>query len=62
MKLTLEINMDNAAFGEDYDNPEWQPEAARILRKVADRIESGSDGGGIVDINGNKVGEWGIFD
>jgi hypothetical protein len=54
--MTITINMDNAAFADDNAGPE----AARILREIADSI----DGGGGVprcteklrDINGNTVG------
>lgn len=54
MKAELTINMDNAAF----ENPS---ELARILRELADKIESNegvSSGDKLVarDINGNTVG------
>jgi hypothetical protein len=53
--------MDNAAFG-DCDQ-EAAEELARILRKVANRIESNPiEPGAIMDINGNKVGEAGVMD
>jgi hypothetical protein len=58
MKLTLEINMDNAAFDEDG----YFVEAARILREAADRLEIGNDSGYLRDINGNRVGQFGIED
>jgi len=55
MDLEIKINMDNAAF-EDINGQE----AARILRKLADKIDGGSleDGDSVsaIDINGNKVG------
>lgn len=58
-KLTLDIDLTYAAFD---DKPSM--EAARILRKLADRLESGHyglldlDGDGVpmIDINGNTVG------
>lgn len=58
-KLTLDIDLTYAAFD---DEPSM--EAARILRKLADRLESGHyglidlDGEGVpmIDINGNTVG------
>lgn len=53
MKLTLEIQMDNAAFDGD---GAAHDEAARILRKAADVIESGGWAQVLMDINGNKVG------
>jgi hypothetical protein len=55
MKLTLEINMDNAAFE---DSP--GQEAARILRLAARKVEGAEaqDIGSfpLLDSNGNKVG------
>ncbi|MFJ6010228.1 hypothetical protein ACIQHZ_31585 [Streptomyces halstedii] len=59
MKFTLTITgMGNAAFVEgEQGGPEW--EVARILRVVADRIESGPLGAGTLrDINGNTVGKY----
>lgn len=54
--LTLTIDsMDNAAFA---DNP--REEVARILRAVADQVAKDYDEGVIRDINGNKVGAWGM--
>ena len=57
-KLNLQMNMDNAAFNECGNGPE----AARILRELADRIEcdqlSTHDDGRLRDINGNSVGAW----
>lgn len=55
MKLTLEFNMDNAAFGDGHEY-----EAARILRKYADNIEAGADYVALMDINGNRVGTMSI--
>lgn len=33
-------------------------EISRILREVIDKLEYGCTAGTILDINGNKVGEW----
>ncbi len=61
--VTIKFKTDNAAFG-DQDDPENQDladlrsESARILRKIARTLEEGSDGGVILDLNGNKVGVW----
>lgn len=50
-KLTIEINLDNAAF------EEGQYEIARILQQLADTAENGSlRTTSLRDINGNKVG------
>ena len=52
--LTLKIDSTgNAAFT---DGP--REEIARILRKVANDITDGKEGGVILDVNGNKVGAW----
>ena len=51
MKFRCEFDMDNAAF----ENPD---EAARLLRKIADRVTIQEDSGNIRDINGNTVGTW----
>lgn len=45
---------DNAAF----QDGNKQAEVARILRKVAEKVEAGEDSGPCMDINGNKVGTW----
>jgi CBS domain-containing protein len=47
--------MDNAAFEDDP-----LEEVARILRAVADRIESGNDEGPVRDENGNTVGRFSV--
>jgi hypothetical protein len=59
MKLKIVMTMDNAAFEEE--NGGSGTEAARILRKIADRIDGENCTVGDVtpcmDINGNRVGE-----
>jgi len=47
------INLDNAAFDDD-----WEYEAVRILRQLADRIRDGQhdDTTVLMDVNGNRVG------
>lgn len=45
----------NASF----DDQDRRPEIARILRSLADKIESGADDVGLIfDSNGNRVGAW----
>jgi len=60
MKLTIEINMDNAAFHDDEDQPKHGYEVARILRAFSDRIEFFHDmievDRPLYDSNGNRVG------
>jgi len=53
MKLKLEVQCDNAAFGDAFEG-----ELARILRVAADRIEQGADRGHLRDANGNTVGTF----
>lgn len=54
MKFKLEINCDNAAFGDDAT--ERYSEIARILKVVAQDMEDGHSAVVLRDINGNKVG------
>ena len=49
--ITIKINCENAAFG-----PAEEYEIARILRKLADRLESGDEPCKLMDYNGNGVG------
>ena len=53
MKLTLEMQMDNSAFSDD-----WTAEAVWCLKEIIKGIENGRDWGGILDTNGNKIGSW----
>ena len=57
--FTVTIKTDNAAFGDHTVN-----EVARILREVADRIETDGDerrdGLTLRDVNGNTVGRAGF--
>jgi hypothetical protein len=56
--LTIQIALDNAAFEDDPG-----VEVARILRQIADKCEGGEVWSGpIRDINGNLVGEAGVYD
>ena len=59
--FTVEFRTNNAAMSDD----DYGPEVARILRHVADSVEhrsepEESDGGPIMDANGNNVGTWSI--
>ena len=54
--LKIEFETDNAAF---FDGNATH-ETARILRNIADRIESGATEGGAHDFNGNRVGKWSV--
>lgn len=58
MKFMLNLTADNAAF-----DPDPGPEIARILRKIADHIESGGEYEffqTILDVNGNDVGRFAL--
>ena len=60
MKAIIEINLDNDAFQRD------GRELARVLRNVAEDVEAcnvTSEGAYIciIDINGNKVGDFNII-
>ena len=63
MKLRIEITCDNAAFS---DEPGW--EASWILSALCDRIgrldrvEFSEAGGVLMDNNGNRVGDWDVYD
>lgn len=58
MKIT--IATDNAAFEDD----DMRPEVARLLRKIADQVESGQDDlpveRVVMDSSGNRVGSWSL--
>ena len=51
--LRVQIDTDNDAFAGD-----GEQEVARLLRKVAKRVEGGEFDGVIVDINGNRCGAF----
>jgi hypothetical protein len=55
MKATIEIQIDNAAFEECPAS-----ELVRILEETIKRIKAGYDYVALMDINGNKVGEFKI--
>lgn len=52
--FTLEIETDNAAFGDN----NLLIETARILRDAANKVEQGEHPGTLRDVNGNKVGAY----
>lgn len=62
MHLDIQLDMDNEAFQEANGL-----EAARIIRDLADKILRrgvlDTDSCGVlVDVNGNKVGKWLVFE
>lgn len=54
--FTVTMSTDNAAFTEG-DAP---GEVARILRRIANRLENGDTEGKCVDVNGNAVGDFSL--
>ncbi len=61
MKFALDINMDNAAFGEDDDGGSY--ELRRILKALVvgdNGPREGNTSGTVRDSNGNTVGSWSI--
>ena len=54
MRFICTFDMDNDAFTDDP-----QQETARILRKIASQVNN-SLSNGILDANGNKIGNWSI--
>ena len=51
--MKIEFNTGNVAFDDSADK-----EVRRILEKIADSVECGNTRGTIMDINGNKIGNW----
>ena len=63
--MKIEFSTDNAAF-KDKNNSEmandlWtREEVIRILHKIIRDIDYDYDSGPIMDVNGNKIGEWSL--
>ena len=59
--LNIEIKTGNAAFSEDEVlTIEGRYEIAMLLRDVAMKIENFYENGKIMDVNGNRCGEWSL--
>lgn len=59
--FTLTIKTGNAAYRDDEGNFNRDIAVAEIARQmtlVLEQLKHGYDGKGIIDINGNRVGEW----
>ena len=58
MKYVIEMKIDNAAFDPEHELGGPVPEIVRILRRLAASMEMTGDPeeGGILDVNGNRVG------
>jgi len=59
MKLSLWIEIENAALVEDDGTPNTQA-VARVLQRAVHQVADGLDGGKLRDENGNTVGAWSI--
>ena len=64
--MKIKFNTDSAAFYDEYADEVQnaiykEQEVIRILTKIINAIEMDSaDHGPIMDINGNKIGEWSL--
>ena len=61
--MKIQFSTEGAAFKDEYadeaiNNVYKRQETARILKKIASHVESGTNYGSIMDINGNKIGSW----
>ena len=58
LKVTIKIG--NAAYSDENENITYEGRYAlrADLNKIAEDIIDGKDYGCVMDINGNKVGEW----
>lgn len=54
--MKIEFSTDGAAF----DDWGCYEEINRILKVIAEDVRIGCDCGSIMDINGNKIGEWSL--
>jgi hypothetical protein len=57
MKLSIQINLDNAAYQDDL-----MGELNSQFMMVLNRIAIDDDTGVIFDTNGNKTGAWSIYE
>lgn len=59
--LKVEIKTGGAAYSEDdILTTEGRYELQRNLMDISRKLTNGYDSGVIMDINGNKVGEWSV--
>ena len=61
--MQIKFKTENAAFGVDEEDADARhlikiSESKRILEKIIFDIFSGKNEGSIIDINGNKIGQW----
>ena len=60
--FNLKFATGGSAFRDPYNGEEddlfERLECVRILKKITQAVEDGATYGPIMDINGNKIGEW----
>ena len=61
--MKIQFSTEGAAFKDEYESETMndiykRQEVVRILNKIASFVESGISYGSIMDINGNKIGNW----
>lgn len=61
--MKIEFSTSNLAFSgyaDGYDDLVAATEIERILKRIANEVIIGKRYGSIMDINGNKIGEWSL--
>ena len=59
----IEINTGGAAYRDEDDELDRSAyELRRNLNEIIEKLEYGCQAGAVMDINGNKVGEWSLED
>lgn len=63
--MKIKFNTSGAAFNDEYadeatNDMYTRDEITRILSVIITYIRCGDDHGPIMDINGNKIGEWSL--
>lgn len=59
--LKIEIKTGGAAYRDENDELDRSAyELRRNLKEIMEKLEYGCQSGYIMDINGNKVGEWSL--
>ena len=63
--MKIQFSTSGAAFRDEYADEATnefytRDEVVRILKGIVTKMEYGHDHGSIMDINGNKIGEWSI--
>ena len=63
--MNIKFSTSGAAFQDEYademtNDIYTRSEVVRILKKITKQIDNGDNYGPIIDINGNKIGEWSL--